>query len=103
MEGLNSIKTSITVLELRRLLVELNDNGNSICIRFRLIGEMWKANFFRIIDCNDEGLMIVDESSNRLFFLKDLSIIMQFEIDARFQSFEPHFHYDVVPDPLSKD
>jgi hypothetical protein len=101
MDLVKNIKTSVSVLELKRLLVELNDKRKDIGIRFRMIGEMWKPNFFRIIDFNDQGLIVVEESGNKLFFLKDLSIVMQFEIDARFQSFEPHHHYDVVPDAIS--
>jgi hypothetical protein len=101
MDSVKNIKTAVNVLELQRLIVELNDKRKDICIRFRLVGEMWKPNFFRIIDFNDQGLVILEEGSNKLLFLKDLSLVMQFEIDARFQNFEPHFHYDVVPDLLS--
>lgn len=100
MEVLKNTKTFITVLELRRLITELRDKRRDICIRFRLIGEMWKPNFLRIIDITDHGLVVNDEVDNKLYFLRDLSLVMQFEIDARFQGFEPHFHYDVVPDPL---
>lgn len=101
MDSVKNIKTSVTVLELKRLLVELCDNRKDICIRFRLIGEMWKPNFLRIIDFNEQGLIVVDEATNKLLFLKDLAVVMQFEIDARFQAFEPHFHYNVIPDNMA--
>lgn len=97
---LKNTKTFVTVLELKRLLVELKDKRKDISIRFRLIGEMWKPHFLRIIDVTDNGLVVNDEANNTLLFLRDLSVIMQFEMDARFQAYEPHFHYDVVPDPL---
>jgi hypothetical protein len=98
MDAVKNIKTSVSILELRILLIELNDKRKDICIRFRFIGEMWQPNFCRIIDFTESGLVINDPATNKLVFVKNLSSIMQFEIDMPFQSFEPHFHYDVVPD-----
>jgi hypothetical protein len=88
-------KTLITMMELKRLLVELKDLRPDICLRYRLIGEMWKPNFMRIVDVNDKGAVLNDEVTNKLIFLHDLSHVMQFEIDAKFQYIQPHFHYNV--------
>ena len=85
----------IYVLELKRLLIELKEKRPDICFRYRLLGELWAPNFSRVIRVTDKGVLLNDEVSNKLITVHDLSMIMQFEIDNRFQNFQPHFHYDV--------
>jgi hypothetical protein len=87
----------ISVVELRRLLIELNEKRPDICIRFRLLGELWSVNFYSIITVNQKGALFRDEVSNNYIAISDLTSIMQFEIDSRFQNFHPLFHYDVKP------
>lgn len=87
---------TIAVLELKRLLTELKEHRPDICIRYRLIGQMWAQNFGRVVELTDKGVMLSDEPSKRLVSIPDVSHIMQFELDKAFQSFEPHYHYDVV-------
>jgi hypothetical protein len=94
-------KTLVSVLELKRLLVELRDKRPDICFRYRIVGEMWKGNFMRILQVNENGIALNDELGNKLVFIADLALIMQFEIDAKFQMFEPHCHYDVLPRDVS--
>lgn len=96
MEG---IKSLISVLELKRLLVDLKSKRPDICIRYRLLGEMWGTSFLRIVQVTEKGAMLNDETANQLINLHDLSAVMQFEIDAPFQGFQPHFHYNVQPMP----
>jgi hypothetical protein len=90
-------KSLISVLELKRLLVELKEKRPDICLRYRLLGEMWIINFMRVIHVTEKGALLNDERKNRLINLTDLSSVMQFEIDAPFQGFQPHFHYHVKP------
>lgn len=94
---LETTKNLISVLELKRLLVDLREKRPDICVRYRLLGEMWVVNSMRVIKVTDNGVMLNDEQNNRLINLPDLSSIMQFEIDAPFQGFQPHFHYNVRP------
>src|SRR5687767_2911705 len=89
-------KTLISVQELKQLLIELRDKRNNICIRYRIVGEMWKSNFMCIVDVTEKCAVLNDEVGNKLIFL-DLSIVMQFELDAAFQIYQPHFHYEVAP------
>ena len=86
----------VAVLELRRLLVELKEHRPDICIRYRLMGQMWAQNFLRVMDVSDRGVLLHDEQSNRDAFISDVSKIMQFEIDKSFHSYQPHNHYDVI-------
>lgn len=95
MDGVDKTRTMVSTVELRRLLVELKEKRSDIHLRFRLIGQLWRQNFLKIIDVNDRGVVLVDEVDNALIFLTDLSRIMQFEIDANFQGFSPHHHYTV--------
>lgn len=85
----------ISVLELKRLLVELRDKRPDICIRFRLIGRMWLLHFMRIIHITDRGVVLNEEVSNTLVTVRDLGNVIQFEIDHQFQNYRPHYHYDV--------
>lgn len=89
----------IPVIELRRLLVELQEHRPDICVRYRLIGKMWMPNFLRITRVTDHGIVLNDESSKKVVMLPDLSQIIQFEIDKAFQLYQPYFHYEIIPSP----
>ena len=98
-DTVESNKSLISVLELKRLLIDLKEKRPDICIRYRLLGEMWVMNSMRVIHVTENGALLNDEQNNRLINLVDLSSVMQFEIDAPFQGFQPHFHYNVKPMP----
>ena len=85
----------VAVLELRQLLVELQEHRPDICIRYRLMGKMWAQNFLRIVHVTEQGVVLNDETSNKVITLPHLSHIIQFEIDKAFQSYHPYFHYEV--------
>jgi hypothetical protein len=87
----------VSVLELRKLLFDVRDHRVGVFVRFRRIGEMWKPNFMDIVDLNDRGAIFNDPTTNEFVFVMDLTEIMQFEIDNRFQMYEPFYHYEVTP------
>jgi hypothetical protein len=66
------------------------------------MGEMWQNSFVRIVSISEGRVLINDEVRNKLVSV-DLNRIMQFELDHRFKGYEPHFHYDVGPDLLSRE
>ena len=88
-------KAVISVVELKRLLVELKDKRANTCIRYRMIGEMWAEKFCKIIYVTEKGVVLNEEDTGKISVIQDLSQIMQFEIDTPFQGFQPYFHYDV--------
>lgn len=88
--------TQISVLELRRLIVDLSEKRPDICIRFRLLGELWAVHFMRVMKLTEKGGLFYDENNN-LVSVSDLNFVMQFEIDKPFQGFQPYFHYEVIP------
>ena len=90
-----SDKAIVSVLQLKRLLVELAEKRPNVCIRPRLMGEMWSTNFMRVVAATEKGVLLRDEETNRFISVSDLSYIMQFELDNRFQNYQPHFHYEV--------
>lgn len=96
---MNDPTKTVGVIELRRLLVEIKEHRPDICFRYRLIGQMWAADFLRVIAFTDKGVVVNNESSNKLLTVSNLAHIMQFELDKPFQSYRPYFHYDVVPAP----
>jgi hypothetical protein len=85
----------IQALELRRLLYELKDQRPDICIRLRLIGEMWQPSFTRVIKLTEEGVVLLNDHNNQAVVVKDLREVVQFEIDARYQNYHPHNHYNL--------
>jgi hypothetical protein len=89
-------KTLISVLELRRLMVDLSEKRPDICIRFRLLGELWTVNFMQVKRIADKGALLFDDSIG-LVSVSDLNFVMQFELDRPFQGFQPYYHYEVTP------
>jgi hypothetical protein len=90
-------KKLISVNELKCLLIEIREKQLDICFRYRLLGEMWCDSFYRILHVTDHGAIFIDEIKGQVVFLNSLFNIMQFELDVRFQNFEPHYHYEVSP------
>jgi hypothetical protein len=89
---------SLTVLELKRLLFDLKDQRPDICIRYRLMGEMWRENFTKIVTIADDRLFVEDLRMGFIIHIQNMANIMQFEIDHSFQNFQAHYHYDIVLD-----
>jgi hypothetical protein len=87
----------ISVLELKRILTTIIDNKLTVCIRFRMVGEMWQPNHMRILKLTEKGVLLNDEAKNKLVTIRDLSQVMQFELDSQLHAFQPHFHYEVSP------
>jgi hypothetical protein len=90
-------KSLISVLELKRLLNAIKDHRPDVCLRYRILGEMWVPNFTRVLHVRDNTVVFHDERNNKLINLFDISMVMQFEIDAPFQGYQPHYHYNVQP------
>lgn len=88
-------ENQIQVLELRRLLHELKDKSPNTCVRFRLIGEMWQKNFTRIVRLTEQGVVVFDGDQILPTEIKDLREVIQFELDARYQNYHPHNHYNL--------
>ena len=86
----------IQILELRRLLHELKDQHDDICIRLRLVGSMWQQNFLKVAKVTEHGAVLFDQRTHQIITVNDLREVVQFEIDARYQSFHPHNHYDIA-------
>jgi len=88
-------KKSLTVQELKRLLIELKEQPD-ICIRYRLLGELWQDSFVRVISLYHDCLFLQDE--NHILRIPNISNIIQFEIDRNFLGLQRNYHYDVVLD-----
>jgi hypothetical protein len=97
-ELIASKKSSLTILELKRLLFELKEKRPDICIRYRLMGELWKKNFMRITSIVENSLVVEDEQARIILGVPNIANIIQLELDNTFQHYQAHFHYDVVLD-----
>jgi hypothetical protein len=85
----------VAVLELRRLLYELKDQRPDICVRFRLLGDMWQTSFHHVKSLTERGVILTNESKNETIAIMDLREVVQFELDARYQNYHPHNHYSI--------
>lgn len=86
---------TITIIELKRLLVDLIEKKPGVCVRFRLLGELWAKSFSTIAAVGDRGVVLRDEATNTFHAITNLSDIIQFEIDEPFQGYRPYNHYEV--------
>lgn len=94
-------KQTVSILELRRLLHELKDKSSHVGIRFRMIGELWHVSHQNVIRLTETGVVLYDTDANKIRVISDLRRVMQFELDGRFQNFQPYVHYGVTTDDLA--
>jgi hypothetical protein len=87
----------ISVEDFQTLLNDLKLMRPDICIRYRMLGELWSSNFVSVISVIDKAVLLRDETRNALISITDISSIMQFEIDKPFIGYQPYFHYEVKP------
>lgn len=78
------------------MLESLVEERPDISVRFRLLGEMWIPGFVKPVKLTPKGAILYDDRSG-LVSISDLSFVMQFEVDRRFQRFQPFYHYEVSP------
>jgi hypothetical protein len=88
---------SISIIELRRLLIDIKEHRPDIAIRFRLLGQMWLKNFMNIFIVSESGIVMVDPQTKAAEIIPDVSHIIQFEIESKFQVYQPNYHYTVDP------
>jgi hypothetical protein len=62
-----------------------------------MLGEMWKKNYMRIVQLLDDGVILEDVEERKIVFVRDLSSVIQFEIDGNWRNYQPHTHYNVIP------
>ena len=88
------LHNKVSVPELRRLLFELKALRPDICIRFRLLGELWQPLHCQVALLTDKGVALND-AERKLIIIPDLKDVMQFELEQVFQKYQPHFHYSI--------
>ncbi|HEY0653533.1 MAG TPA: hypothetical protein VGD65_10405 [Chryseosolibacter sp.] len=96
-EPMTTRGTSMTILQLRQLLIGLKEHATNTCVRVRMLGELWQSYFMRVVSVSDDRVLLNDEVSNKLRSFR-LDQIMQVEIDHKFREFQPHDHYTIVAD-----
>lgn len=57
---------------------------------------MWQSSFMIVLKVTEKGVVLNDETKNRLLLIADLSLVMQFKLDGRVHNYQPHFHYDIT-------
>ena len=94
-----SIAGVVSTTQLKALFAQLLLDPSGVCVRTRLLGEMWHPNFMHVLMITKTGVIILnDEVLRKAVTILRTEDIVQFEIDRKFQIYEPHFHYDVRVD-----
>ena len=94
---MTNTENPLNIAQLKSLLATIADNKLNICVRFRMVGEMWQPNFMRVLKLTEEGVLLNDPIKNKLITVRDLRQVIQVELDSQFQYYQPHFHYEVSP------
>jgi hypothetical protein len=88
-------RNALSTLQLRQLLIDIKENAPNVCVRFRLIGEMWQEQMMRVVVVSDERVLLLNETENKLVSIT-IQHVMQFEVDNKFKILEPYNHYDII-------
>ena len=86
----------ITAVELKRLLVTLHAYNPKVFFRCRQIGAMWMKRHAQISSVTGNSVILYNEKESKYTFV-DINSIVQFDLDERFQHYQPHCHYEVEP------
>ncbi|MFZ6011490.1 MAG: hypothetical protein ACOYXT_14165 [Bacteroidota bacterium] len=93
----------ISLSEFKKLLFDLKHARPDIQIRYRLLGENWYSNFVSInalteLDDFEDARKIIfmDSVVNKVIVIKNISDVIQFEIESPFGVYRPHFHYSIT-------
>ena len=84
--------------ELRQILFHIQNPTLNICVRFRLLGQLWQTSFMRVILVIENGVVLHTDGENKLTVIKNLTEVVQFELDQPLFQYEPHFHYYHEPE-----
>jgi hypothetical protein len=91
----NTLQESISLKELRWLLVDIKDIGPDAKIKFRMKAEGWQSKYFAIAHITESSVILIDESHNQLKFIS-LHSITQFAINKPFNKMPANHHFDVL-------
>ncbi len=89
-----SRKTKISAVELKRLLVNICSYAADVGVRCRPIGEMWMKNHAKVSSVNGATALLYDDKDAK-YYIININKVMQFDLDERFQNYQPHYHYEV--------
>ena len=81
---MTNTENPLNIAQLKSLLATIADNKLNICVRFRMVGEMWQPNFMRVLKLTDEGVLLNDPIKNKLITVRDLRQVIQVELDSQF-------------------
>lgn len=90
-------ESTLSSVKLKQLLIDLKEHAPNTCVRVRLLGEMWRSSFMRVVSVTEQRVLLNDEVRNKLISIP-LTSIMQLELDHKFKEYQPHNHYSIYLD-----
>jgi hypothetical protein len=89
-------ESTLSSLRLRQLLIDIKEHSQNTCVRVRLLGEMWRSYFMRVVSVSEDRVLLSAEAEGKLSSIP-LTAIIQIELDHKFKEYQPHNHYTVQP------
>lgn len=90
----NATTREINTVRFKRLIFELWEHCPKNRIRVRTLGNMWDQNFSQVIHITaSDAIILQDKDQMKHVSLND---VISFELETKFQDFEPNNHCKVV-------
>ena len=83
----------ISLLELKLLAKSIIRKHAKIRIKCLLEGGSWTSQFLSVMMVTEKGLVLNDDSNNKIKSIKFIDQIVQFVIDKPFDSYNPDLAY----------
>lgn len=88
----------VSIIKLKQLLTSILKHSVSIGFRYKLDDDVWRTNFLKVTQLTERGIILELDAGSRLFFIPDLSAIIQFEFDSGWCQCNAYCHYNVFAD-----
>jgi hypothetical protein len=85
----------ISLLELKLLAKSIISKHAKIRIKCLLEGGSWTGQFLSVMMVTEKGLVLSDDSNNKIKSIRFIDQIVQFVIDKPFDSYTPNMAYIV--------
>jgi hypothetical protein len=85
----------ISLLELKLLVKSIVNKHANIRIKCLLDGGTWTTDFLSVLMVTEKGLVLNDDSNNKIESIEFLNQVIQFVIDKPFDSYDSNLAYVV--------
>jgi len=95
-KALTDTDSNVSVQELKLLLSSILQRHANVRFRCVLEGEVWPADFMRILLVTEKGVILNEEKSNKTISIKFLNDIIQFELEKTYENYQAKSRYTIT-------